>query len=683
MPALRLFGRKWLAASDDLVFPALFEICFRVVWLILIAFVFEHYWEYTLSCVEDGLGVQIYLAGTMVLIILNILLLIALTNQSARGSITETYLRRYVGPILVCKIILIIPEMSLNVFGTVWAFCNVVKCATSQKFSRSVIEALVVFNWVLFALIIFGMAIVFDPLGSTKYRRGRDNNDNNPIESAFHRKVYSLWMRRFRWAFCCLRKDEFGHEAFAQAASLLSALFRGTDLVPSDFMAGCVLLRVRQKRETREMRRIRMLNDDGPRYSTDLARIFATAPAWMTLKNARHYMQFALASYGWPLVCYMHCCSGPYRLIKKSICCACFRSKYRMVVDDNCCLCHFAGVKFMTRLTTEDVIFASFRNHVFELPFCVLADHDTKSIVITIRGSFSFRDIFTDLTADSERFEAPGMPPDSAAHRGMVAGVEQLMKRLRETNVLDRAFTSHPEYSLVLTGHSLGAGVAILLGAKLRSKYPDLRVFAFATPAGLLSREAARYTETYAFTVGVGDDFVMRLGVDSIENLRTMIVETIRACKLPKYRIMLNGFGYAIFGVPSRDLETTFFDVTQIETSGQGDTPEDPPISTITPPTATILSQLIGVRRFAKTRLYTGGRILHIVRRKRTELEKKSNSGGPTFEMRWATPEDFTELQIMPRMFLDHFPDYIFRTMTKILEEQKATSESITSIHEV
>lgn len=85
-----------------------------------------------------------------------------------------------------------------------------------------------------------------------------------------------------------------------------------------------------------------------------------------------------------------------------------------------------------------------------------MADHDTKSIVITIRGSFSFRDIFTDLTADSERFEAPGMPPDSAAHRGMVAGVEQLMKRLRETNVLDRAFTSHPEYSLVLTGHSLG-----------------------------------------------------------------------------------------------------------------------------------------------------------------------------------------------------------------------------------
>lgn len=32
MPALRLFGRKWLVASDDLVFPCLFEIGCRLVW---------------------------------------------------------------------------------------------------------------------------------------------------------------------------------------------------------------------------------------------------------------------------------------------------------------------------------------------------------------------------------------------------------------------------------------------------------------------------------------------------------------------------------------------------------------------------------------------------------------------------------------------------------------------------
>lgn len=83
----------------------------------------------------------------------------------------------------------------------------------------------------------------------------------------------------------------------------------------------------------------------------------------------------------------------------------------------------------------------------------------------------------------------------------------------------------------------IGAGVAILVGAKYRSKYSDLRVYAYATPAGLLSREAARRTESFAFTIGVGDDFVMRLGIESIENLRTSVIETLRGNESEKIRI--------------------------------------------------------------------------------------------------------------------------------------------------
>ena len=52
--------------------------------------------------------------------------------------------------------------------------------------------------------------------------------------------------------------------------------------------------------------------------------------------------------------------------------------------------------------------------------------------------------------------------------------------------------------------------------------------------AGVLSREAARLTESFIFTVGVGDDFVMRLGVDSVENVRTGIIQTLHATRLPK-----------------------------------------------------------------------------------------------------------------------------------------------------
>lgn len=52
--------------------------------------------------------------------------------------------------------------------------------------------------------------------------------------------------------------------------------------------------------------------------------------------------------------------------------------------------------------------------------------------------------------------------------------------------------------------------------------------------AGLVSRELARISEEFIFTIGVGDDFVMRLSVDSIENLRTRLLMVLRACRLPK-----------------------------------------------------------------------------------------------------------------------------------------------------
>lgn len=49
---------------------------------------------------------------------------------------------------------------------------------------------------------------------------------------------------------------------------LLSSLYQGTDLVPSDIVAGCILLRIRQKRETRELRRLNIL--PAPKYTSGI-----------------------------------------------------------------------------------------------------------------------------------------------------------------------------------------------------------------------------------------------------------------------------------------------------------------------------------------------------------------------------------------------------------------------------
>jgi len=47
------------------------------------------------------------------------------------------------------------------------------------------------------------------------------------------------------------------------------------------------------------------------------------------------------------------------------------------------------------------------------MPYYVVADHKTGSIVLVVRGSISMRDIFTDLNAGAEKFEAEWLPPNS------------------------------------------------------------------------------------------------------------------------------------------------------------------------------------------------------------------------------------------------------------------------------
>lgn len=76
--------------------------------------------------------------------------------------------------------------------------------------------ALVIFDWVLFGLTLFGLAMIFDPLGSKRYQ----DPQATPGETLRHRKTTNLWMRRFRWLFCWITSDEYGREAFQQVAGI-------------------------------------------------------------------------------------------------------------------------------------------------------------------------------------------------------------------------------------------------------------------------------------------------------------------------------------------------------------------------------------------------------------------------------------------------------------------------------
>ncbi|XP_034942156.1 sn1-specific diacylglycerol lipase beta-like isoform X2 [Chelonus insularis] len=661
MPAMQLFGRKWLAATDDLVYPGLFEIFIRVVWFVLIGIACLRYYGETWTCKVGGELVRVFFGGELVILGVITILVFVIVNHSARGSITDTYARRFVEPLLTVKVLLLLPEIVWNILGTLWIVGDHVQC-TDEYYTISVIKSLVFFDWVLIGLAILGLALVFDPLGSLSY-------SDKPIEDSIeHGKISRIWLRRFKY-FWWMRRDESATETFQHVAGLLSALFRRTDLVPSDVVAGCILLRIRQKRETMELRRLNILQR--PEYTNDARLIFSSTPSWMSLEWAHHYMKLAIASYGWLFVIYQHACTGCCKLFRQMTCCACFRRRQQIVLDDNCCLCSLAGVKYLSQLSDDDILFASFRNHLCEIPFCVVADHKTASIVIVIRGSLSLRDLITDIAAASDLFEPEGLPQGSMAHRGMIIGAKVLLKQLDQYKILEKAFETYPNYSLILTGHSLGAGLAVLLGLLIRPRYPNLRVYAYATPAGLLSREAAKVTEEFVLTVGLGDDLVMRLSVDSTENFRTSLLITLQACKLPKYRVVLNGFGYALFGVPHRDLQRTWRSGNTIN-SIPGLLPLLAEAPTVRQTEEMIFERDVSRRRYSKVRLYNAGRILHIVRCKpQDNNSKKQKKKDRRYEMRWAQPEEFMELSVMPRMLLDHLPENLEAALAMLLKQQE------------
>lgn len=91
--------------------------------------------------------IRIYLASIIAIICVNLILCVLLVNRSAQGSITDVNKRWLVAPLLTLKIILILPETVLNIFGTIWAFCSSIKCDIDDFYSKTVIESELVVNY--------------------------------------------------------------------------------------------------------------------------------------------------------------------------------------------------------------------------------------------------------------------------------------------------------------------------------------------------------------------------------------------------------------------------------------------------------------------------------------------------------------------------------------------------------
>lgn len=102
-------------------------------------------------------------------------------------------------------------------------------------------------------------------------------------------------------------------------------------------------------------------------------------------------------------------------------------------------------------------------------------------------GTLSHRDVLTDLCCTAEEFSAKNDTPSgekkeiqAKAHQGMLEAARKVSEQALSTIATQLA--AHPDFKLVIVGHSLGAGTAAVLGTLWQDTFPGLVVFAYGSP---------------------------------------------------------------------------------------------------------------------------------------------------------------------------------------------------------
>ncbi|PIK33485.1 putative sn1-specific diacylglycerol lipase beta-like [Apostichopus japonicus] len=500
MPALVLFNRKWRIGSDDFVLPAAWSASIRC--LVLIVAVTVYITEHSFHECPGGRILAIFMIGLAVLLSITILLEFFIAILSAQGSILNPGPRKFLPFVLYIS-----EDLPLFVLG-----------ALLHRFGG---------GWLLFGPSIKHEEELRERSGSHTARHLRGVAKAN-------------WKKRCQWLCCCAGKDDNLEAAYTEAAEILSQLFGTLDVVPSDVAAGFVLMQLEQQR-----RICRGESLAHHRFSLPSELLQRTSPLVDVIDPVVYYFKYSAAIYGWPFFMETNLCCGSCQLFPICRCFTCTGG----TENDNCCQCNTAAVVKSLGVDEDDVIFLSFHNKIFEIPFMVVIDRERKTIVVAIRGSLSLKDALTDVTAEAERLDITGRT-DIYAHRGMVNTAKFVHNKIKELQLLEEAKRIEPDFEVVITGHSLGAGTAILTSMMLKEEWPEIKCYVYSSPFGLLNDEGVHFTKDFVISVVVGLDIIPRLSILTLNDLKDQIVEVMQHSPTPKYRILLGGCWYSLCGLP-------------------------------------------------------------------------------------------------------------------------------------
>jgi hypothetical protein len=186
------------------------------------------------------------------------------------------------------------------------------------------------------------------------------------------------------------------------------------------------------------------------------------------LKEAIYFFQYSIGVYGWPMYCFERPFTGCCKLTGKlGDLCPCRGGNYQFDKPSNDpCGCNTAALAISAKLSKHQIVHISNQNELFRAPYAVLLDNKEKTLVITIRGTMSLKDVLTDLSISLKEYEMEERPFNilkTQVHLGMHQTAMNIAEELLQLKILSKSFEEFPDYTLTIVGHSLGAGVASVL----------------------------------------------------------------------------------------------------------------------------------------------------------------------------------------------------------------------------
>jgi len=688
MPALYAFGRRWQVGTDDFVFPGLLDTTVKSSWLVaaIVAYIFTDGFD-----AENGNLLRIYMIGMMTTLLIVVVTDVAATWKSMTGHIMDTESRKMVVPLIYLRLFCEAIDIAWNIFGTFWVFGGAFEdIEENHPMTFFFVRRYVICNWASVVVLGLFLAFLFDPLGKHPILTNPDSQNYEDYE----KKVSESWEKRFR-KYCCFfglfNRDEEKINGFSEVGRVSAFVLQDTMFVSSDILAGVFAHYKRLKQADKRSRRsyinmnscIELSVSDGqkskvvtvpPSLSSSGQILDDLSTEIKTFSNIvfeiDHYFQYVNASSGWRgFLINNKSREGISKLWKSMICCGCLKRSYSSVdvKGDNCCYCNMAVIKeTVTDIKSEDLIYASFLNDYYEVPFYIIMDHSTKSYIVAIRGTYSGEDVITDLTAWPVSENFPGIIGECMVHHGMLLSAKKLSNKLKSLGVLEKLRNSHPNYNLVLVGQSLGGGTATILGMMLYPEHPSLKVYVYNPPGGLFSLNAAQWSEKFTTSVVFGTDALARISLPALQKLKKQVIDTIYTCKTPKYKLLLGVFG----GLCGYQPTVEFF--PEVKSEGQINNAystsmsslssmDDPEIGKVSTFNLDSTNKTNAIDSPSQPLMYIPGKILHITKNSSLEdLVFKTTLNDPEsdelqYGMRWADREEFLEIIVSPRMYADHW----------------------------